>query len=197
MLDDYSLVNNIQNKVDRDASLNELVNRHSGIFYDIINKLVPNNSDICSRQDLFEDRELHIYNTAMKFDPEKGAKFSTFLGNETKWLCLNSYNKAKRKYCIPKTLEELDFINKIEGINVNNDELDRTLVNEIYFIINKHADPRVSKIFKMRYNDGKNNKLLPWKNIAPEVKLSIQGCINIHDGVISDLQNKLLKKELI
>ena len=192
MLDDQSLVNNIQNQVNSEKSLMELVNRHSGIFYEIINKFVPSNSHICSRHDLFDDRELHIYNTALKFDPDKGTKFSTFLGNETKWLCLNSYNKAKRKYCEPKSPEDLELLNKIyptESIDIN-------LINEIYFIIDKHPDSRVSRIFKMRYKDGKNHKLLPWKKIAPKVKLSIQGCINIHDNVISDLKNKLLKKEL-
>jgi DNA-directed RNA polymerase specialized sigma subunit len=191
-LDDFQLVFNLQKKVDTDNCLQELVNRHSGIFYDIINKFVPSNSDICSRKDLFDDRELHIYNTALKFDSSKGTKFSTFLGNETKWLCLNSYNKAKRKYCENKTPEELDFIDKFE----NNNTIDKNLINEIYFIINKHPDPRVSRIFKMRYKDGHNYKLLPWKNIAPKVKLSIQGCINIHDNVVMELKKKLLKKEL-
>jgi len=191
-LRDYELVGNIQKEVNIESSLKELVNRHSGIFYDIINKYVPKNSEFCCKDDLFEDRDLHIYNTALKFNPSKGTKFSTFLGNETKWLCLNSYNKAKRKHFETKTPEELDFLDKME----NNDNIDRNLVNEIYFIIQKHPDPRVSKIFKMRYNDGHNYKLLPWKKIAPEVKLSIQGCINIHDNVIVDLKNKLLKKEL-
>jgi len=192
MLADQLLVKNIQKSIDPDESLTELVNRHSGIFYEIINKFVPSNSAICSRKDLFEDRELHIYNTALKFDPEKGTKFSTFLGNETKWLCLNSYNKAKRKYCEPKAPEDLELLKRID----TNEKIDINLINEIYFLIEKHPDSRVSRIFKMRYNDGKNHKLLPWRMIATEVKLSIQGCINIHDNMISDLQNKLLKKEL-
>lgn len=128
----------------------------------------------------------------MKFDSTRGTKFSTFLGNETKWLCLNSYNRAKRKYCENRTPEELDSSDRIE----THEKIDTNLLNEIYFIIDKHPDLRVSKIFKMRYKEGDNYKLLPWKKVAPLVNLSIQGCINIHDTVIEDLKNKLLKKEL-
>jgi len=192
MQDDRRLVNNIQNEINSEESLKELVDRHSGIFYDIINKFVPSNSIFCSKDDLFAEREYHIYQAALKYDSNKGAKFSTFLGNETKWLCLNSYNKAKRKYCESKPPEELDFIDKIE----NNDIIDINLLNEIYFIIEKHPDPRVSKIFKMRYEDGENLKCLAWKHIGKKVGLSIQGCINIHDAVVKDLKNKLLKKEI-
>ena len=192
MPDDYKLVNNIQNETKCEESLKELVNRHSGIFYDIINKYVPNNSDLCSKEDLFADRDYYIYSDALKYNPDRGAKFSTFLGNETKWLCLNSYNKAKRKYCETKTPQELDFLDKLENCDI----IDTNLLNEIYFIIEKHPDSRVSRIFKMRYKDGDNFKCLPWKYIGKEVGLSIQGCINIHDTVVDDLKNKLLKKEI-
>ena len=192
MPDDYKLVNNIQNETKCEESLKELVNRHSGIFYDIINKYVPNNSDLCSKEDLFADRDYYIYSAALKYNPDRGAKFSTFLGNETKWLCLNSYNKAKRKYCETKTPQELDFLDKLENCDI----IDTNLLNEIYFIIEKHPDSRVSRIFKMRYKDGDNFKCLPWKYIGKEVGLSIQGCINIHDTVVDDLKNKLLKKEI-
>jgi len=191
-LRDDQLVFNIQREFEAEKCLLELVNRHSGIFYDIVNRYVPVDSDICSRDDLFDDRNFYIYSAALKYKSDKGTKFSTFLGNETKWLCLNSYNKAKRKNCVNKTPEEIDFLDKqdsIEGIDLN-------LLNEIYFIIDKHPDSRVSKIFKMRYKDGEKLKLLPWRLIGPKVKLSIQGCINIHDTVVEDLKNKLLKKEL-
>ena len=190
--EDFKLVSNIQSEIDTEQCLMELVNRHSGIFYDIINRYMPSNSDICSRDDLFEDRDFYIYTAALKFDSSKGTKFSTFLGNETKWLCLNSYNRARRKYCENRTPEELDTSDRIELY----EDIDQNLLNEIYFIIDKHPDSRVSKIFKMRYKEGENYKMLPWKKVAPFVNLSIQGCINIHDTVIEDLKNKLLKKEL-
>jgi DNA-directed RNA polymerase specialized sigma subunit len=188
--DDNNLVFQIQNNENTNACLQELINRHSGIFYDMVNKLVPSQSTVCNKSDLLNERDYHIYNSALKFDPNRGTKFSTFLGNETKWLCLNSYNKEKRRKIDYKTVEEINLVNNL------NDEskIDMHLLNEIMFIIDKHPDNRVSKIFRMRYNDGHNFKLLPWKKIAPHVNLSIQGCINVHDSVIKDIKRKLLNK---
>jgi hypothetical protein len=192
-MEDLELASNIKNDIDPEGSLIELVNRHSGIFYEIINKLVPKNSDLCSRRDLFDDREIHIYNTALKYNPDKGTKFSTFLGNETKWLCLNAYNKAKRKYMETRPPEELDFLSK----SGSHDSIeDVSLLNEIYFLINRHPDPRVATIFRMRYKEGDRHRCLSWNLIGEKVDLSIQGCINIHNQIIEDLKNKTLKKEI-
>ncbi len=191
-MDDNSLINNIKKEKNTDESLQSLVNKHSGIFYDMINRFVPADSKVCSKEDMMRDRDLLIYNSALKFDPSKGTKFSTFLGNETKWMCLNSYNKEIRKKCETIPPEEIDFLDKIDF----NDNIDLNLLNEIYFIIDKHPDLRVSKIFKMRYKEGEKSKCMAWKHIGKAVGLSIQGCINIHDNVVNELKNKILKKEI-
>lgn len=184
---DNELVESIKNEDNINACLQELINRHSGIFYDIVNKCVPSHSPVCNREDLFCERDLHIYNTALKFDPNKGTKFSTFLGNQTRYLCLNAFNKEVKRNIDYKTIEEINAINNLEEKN----KVDIHLLNEIYFIIDRHPDSRVSKVFKMRYQDGHNYKLLAWKDIAPEVNLSIQGCINLHDSVIVDIKKKI------
>ncbi len=192
MIDDNQLVSQIQQDKDAESALRALVERHSGIYYSIISKYVPTTSPICSRQDLFDDRDLQIYNAALKFDSTKGTKFSTFLGNETKWLCLNSYNKAKRKYFESRAPNDLDFLDKFD----ESDNIDRNLINEIYHMVEKHPDHRVAKIFQLRYKEGEGGKLLPWKYVAPHVELSIQGCINVHNSVIKDIKRKLVKKEI-
>lgn len=186
------MVENIKKCKDTESSLKELVNRHSGIYYSMINRYVPDKSLICSKSDLIEERDFHIYNAALKFNSEKGTKFSTFLGNETKWLCLNSYNKAKKKYCEATPPEELDFLDKLDL----GDGIDVRLLNEIFHMVERHPDHRVSKIFTLRYKEGVGDKLLPWKSVAPHVDLSIQGCINVHNSVIADIKNKLVDKEL-
>lgn len=191
-LNDEDLINCIKNDQDVNACLQELINRHSGIFYDMVNRFVPANSPVCNRQDLFNERDLHIYTSALKFDSEKGAKFSTFLGDQTKWLCLNTFNKEKKRNIDYKTVEEINKVNDLSGAN----EIDMHLLNEIFFIIDRHPDPRVSTVFKMRYKDGNNHKLLPWRLIAPHVSMSIQGCINLHESVILDIKKKLVKNKL-
>ena len=59
-------------------------------------------------------------------------------------------------------------------------------IKNVFKIINNSQDPRVQKIFKMRYQDGK--KLTPWKKIAKKLDLSIQGCINIHNKHLTEIK---------
>ena len=190
---DHELIKKIQNHEEVKPCLEELVARHSGIYFHTVTRYVPQGSMYCDRNDLFDDKEFNIYNAALKFNPDMGTKFSTFLGNETKWVCLNAYNKAKKKPLLTKPPEELDFIEK----TADNDIIDKVLLKEIFAMVNKHPDRRVGKIFKYRYQEGDGNKVLPWKHVAPHVGLSIQGCINVHDMVIKDLKRKLnLNKKL-
>ena len=55
-------------------------------------------------------------------------------------------------------------------------------------------DKRVEKIFNMRYrSQAGKRKLTPWRKIAKELDLSIQGCINIHNSAFKKLKKNLTK----
>ena len=56
--------------------------------------------------------------------------------------------------------------------------------------LEKEKDERIKKIIDKRYNVN-NHKLTPWKIIAEELDMSIQGCINIHDATVQKLKIKL------
>ena len=186
-LTDNFFIERIKSHTDVREALEVIIQRHSGIYFDIINRLVPENSPYCNKRDLCDDRVLNIYNATLKFDPRRGAKFSTFLGNETRWLCLNSYNKAKKKPMLTKAPDYVDF----PDTNKESEVIDQVLLREVFAIVGKNADWRAAKIFDLRYKKGKGNKSLPWKHVAPHVGLSIQGCINVHDTIIKDLKRKL------
>ena len=49
---DVELTHNLQNDIESEASLQELVNRHSGIFLDIVNNYIPNTSPTSHKQDI-------------------------------------------------------------------------------------------------------------------------------------------------
>ena len=95
--DDLTLVENIQNDIDVEESLRLIVERHSGIYIEMVNSYASPNSPFIDYEDLISDKEYKIYDAAKKFDKDRGAKFSTYLGNETKWMCLNIYNRNKRR----------------------------------------------------------------------------------------------------
>ena len=93
---DVELVSSVQEGIDASACLREIVNRHSGIYIEMVNHYMPESMPFVSRIDLIDDKEYNIYRAVLKYDPTRGTKFSTHLGNETKWMCLNLYNKNKK-----------------------------------------------------------------------------------------------------
>ena len=73
--------------------------------------------------------------------------------------------------------------------NISRDDF----LKKVLSIIKKDPDSRIAKIFSMRYLEGDNNKVMPWKNIGDNLELSIQGCINIHDKAINKIKKELSK----
>ena len=187
-LSDEELVGNIKRSINSESSLQELVNRHSGIYLDMVHNYTPK-YHATTLNEMIRDKEYQIYISALNFDPNKGAKFSTYLGNQTRWKCLNQYNKSKREPVVSIEDQSLDFFNsKIE----NNDESVsyNDVFNKIIEYALTHPDVRVGKIFQMRYVEGKRNNVMPWKKISENLKMSIQGCINIHNSTINNLKQK-------
>lgn len=185
---DRTLIEKICKGIEVKDSLDLLIDRHIGIFVGVINRFVPANSLFCDKSEIIEDKLYHIYNAAIRFDFKRNVKFSTFLANYTKYVCLNMYNKAKRRPMLSNNHEDYYLSNSSKD---NVDHSHKTLIKEIYSLVDKHPDRRVGKLLRLRYEEGKGNKTLSWKEVAPEVGLSIQGCINVHNMVIKDLKKKL------
>lgn len=191
-LDDICLINMVKDgKKNSSQAMTEIINRHSGIFIEMVNHYVPNNSPYCNKEEMIKEKSFYIYKALMKFDDSRGTKFSTHLGNEAKWLCLNSYNKAKSRGCFSCSNYEYD---KVEFENPHLELINKESLKKIMSIINEHPDDRVEKIFNMRYIEGENNKVMPWKKISKDLNMSIQGCINIHNKVIKKIQKRITKE---
>jgi DNA-directed RNA polymerase specialized sigma subunit len=67
----------------------------------------------------------------------------------------------------------------------------KDLLNKVLSVIDEHPDKRVKRIFNMRYIIGHKNKVMSWKKIGTVMKLSIQGCINIHNSAINSFKEQL------
>lgn len=186
---DEKIVSFIQNNIDVEENLNELIKRHSGICINMINNYMSRKSYPSLRDDLIKDKDLHIYQAALKFDFNKKVKFSTHLGNEVKWKCLNTYNKFKKNQTVIFEDSMLDFLNFNQS-DISS-EKDEDVFSEIINLANSHPDKRVKKIFYLRYVVGKNNSVMPWKNVSNQLGMSIQGCINIHNAAIKNLKYKI------
>ena len=191
LLKDEDLVKSIQNNQNSDTCLNVLIDRHSGLCVDMINSYMSKNYNESLRRELLNEKDFQIYNSALKYNPEKGSKFSTYLGNEIKWRCLNIYNKNKKR----KTIQvEEDLINHFNFINTKPADDKMEIFEDIISHASTHPDYRVGKIFNLRYVVGKNNSVMPWKLISKDLGMSIQGCINIHDSALNFFKNKIRKE---
>jgi hypothetical protein len=192
-LSDIDLINNIKNDIRTENSLEELISRHSGIYLDIVNSYMRNTYGNALKQDIINEKDLTIYNSALKYNEEKGAKFSTFLGNEAKWKCLNASNKNKKNNKFIEIEDgtfnsEKEKIIFIESPTKREEEILTSFGKEI----EKQKDKRIKRIFKLRYKG--NRKLTPWRKVSEQMNLSIQGCINIHNSALNKISKKIKQK---
>lgn len=188
---DIDLINNIKNQDSAEQSLRILIDRHSGLCVDMINSYVNKNNNESLRQELIKEKDYQIYVSALKYDPSKGSKFSTYLGNEIKWKCLNIYNKNKKHQNVPVEDHLIDYFSYISK-DQEDEHLD--VFDSIIEYTTKHPDHRVQKIFNLRYVVGKKNSVMPWKHISKEIGMSIQGCINIHNSTLKKIKNRIKKE---
>lgn len=189
---DEQLVNLIKLENDS-AALEELVNRHSGLYTAIVKKYIPSiNCSGISMNDIIENKTRIVYEAATSYEPLKG-KFNTWLGNHTKFFCLNSMTEnGKRVIC--DSAEDIDsLIDKIYFVIPENTYEEEAKL--IFDVLNKHPDPRLSKIFYMRFYLSKPQNT--FKYIAKKMNLSQQGVINLYRKATNYLKNhESLKKDL-
>ena len=192
-LSDIDLVNKIKQNQNTNQCLEELIYRHSGIYLDIVNSYMKRCPYPSLRDDIINDKAIAIYNSALRYDKDRGAKFSTFLGNEAKWKCLNATNKNKKNN---KYVEMDESKLSLDKIKVNKCENNTKLEEEVLSFFDKeletYPDTRVKKIFRMRYSG--LNKLTPWRKISKKMNLSIQGCINIHNADLKKISKNVKTK---
>ena len=193
-LQDNELVKDIKNDKKAEDSLQELIGRHTGIYLDIVNKYTKNGNST-NKLDLIDEKDYNIYQAALKYKDDKGTKFPTFLGNETKWICLNKHNKKKKEPQLSiEDIKESDILENKHS-KVSSEELE--IFSEAIKFSKNHQDERVEKIFEMRYITGEKNKVMPWKKISEELNMSIQGCINIHNSAIEKFKIELKDKNYV
>jgi DNA-directed RNA polymerase sigma subunit (sigma70/sigma32) len=193
-LEDLQLVDNIKKDTETEGCLQELIGRHTGIYLDIVNKYTIN-GNTTNRLDLIDEKDYNIYQAALKYEGDRGTKFPTFLGNETKWICLNKFNKRKKD---PQL--SIDDVKESDILRPKKEKLkqeDLEVFSEAIKLSKVHKDKRVEKIFEMRYITGEKNKVMPWKKISEELNMSIQGCINIHNSAVEKFKIELKDKDYV
>ena len=185
---DLTLISKIQENHFDEGSLMALIDRHSGIFHTMVNHYMSHPNFTLDKNQIVCEKDLTIYDSALNYDPDRNTKFSTHLANQTKWKCLNALNKKRKckEYFIDDENSYVEPYCESFIPDINKDEA-MILFQEC---LEKESDDRVKKIVDMRYGSA-NNKLTPWRAIADNLDLSIQGCINIHNKFINKVKSEI------
>jgi RNA polymerase sigma factor (sigma-70 family) len=182
---DLDLIKNIKDNRDNE-SLKCLINRHSGIFCEMVKRyqhfISQKGHD---PKDLFEDKDVIVYQSALSFNEDKNIKFSTWLGNQARYHCLNFLNKNSNYF--PTENEYLQ--NMIENKQDQRENFNKENCEYFLNILKSLKDKRVYKIFRMRFFS-QNKKNRSWNAIGKKLGISTQTAINIYNKHIDFLKIK-------
>ncbi len=190
MNEELEHINQIKENKKLDESLSFLYDKHSRIYYKIIHKYFSSEKYMAKKIELLQECKYHIYFAAIEFDFSKKTKFSSYLANKARWICLNFFNQEKRKSRLEDQPED---VNEDESSSLIPFVIKKEKFKKIFEEIERASDERVAKIFKIRYFDTSTNKLTSWKDVSSQLSLSVQGCINIHNKFLKKLQSKIDK----
>lgn len=138
-------------------------------------------------EDVLSDKDYIIYKSALSYNPKFNIKFSTWLGNQVRYHCLNKMNKDN----IYIAMEDSNlnyFVEKKPAENENTRANDAK--NFIFDILNSLQDRRIAEVFKLRYYENAP-KLMTWKTVSSLMNISSQTAINIHNRGKKIILNRL------
>ena len=174
-MEDKELIKKIKESNDNDSLL-KITAKHIKIYNFVCAKYKKNIRDF----DFELEAPLFFYNCAKSFDENKNMKFSTFLAQNARYMCLKL---IKKQSCANKFINDeilcLHAEDKDEPLYVNKDSINNILKD----------DERARNIIESRYFSG-TVKPKTFKEIAKKHNLSTMFIKTIHDNSIKKLKTK-------
>jgi RNA polymerase sigma factor (sigma-70 family) len=181
---DNQLINKVK-KNNCNDSLKELVDRHSGMIFNMGKKYCPScNLDL---NDLSDNKYWIIFNAIQSYNSEKGSKFSTWLGNQIRFFCLNHKNKNTK--LIPTENDSLEFFLN-DFLKKENTSNKKEVIDKIIDLFNQISDPNTKNAIYYRYFYNKE-RILNYAEIAEILKVTPQTVLNWHNKFIDFAKKKL------
>lgn len=188
------LIRRVKRLGDSEAFL-EICRRTERLFYKVCQKYSKRLTAAgISCEDIFEEKNVIIFHCVRTFDLRRKTKLSTWIGNYSRYLCLNSINE--RKMIFPSNDEEVH--KAIENAQTDDHDFNldslKNYKNYIYNILDQMGDQRMAEVVKLRYF---GDKKLIWEEVAKKTNLSVQTCLNLNRKSLNFLRNKLKSKEMM
>jgi len=184
---DLELIEDVKCQNCSDA-MKELEIRHSGVCFSMIKRYYNALSSTgLDPNEVAKEKHYIIYKSALNFYPDKNIKFSTWLGNQMRYHCLNSMNKNNSSVSMDN--EKIKNIIEQKQSNENTKIIQKDNYDYIFNILSQLKDARIERIFQIRYFSDKKN--VSWSKIAKDLNISTQTAINLHNKSLKFLKNKL------
>lgn len=184
MRDDLELISLIKKDNDSEA-LVELSSRHSGIFYETINRNMPFFSGTNTLDEIKDRRDYYAYRAASSYNEEKGA-FSTWFANQVRYACLSARTRESQSIFSESEEKDIDFPSKEVDVEK------RDLVRQISKFVNEKLKEKEKFVFNERVFGGKSFNV-----ISEELKLTPQAIQSIFANTRKKIQNKFKDASII
>lgn len=186
-LQDNELVDLVKQKNDGEALI-ELMERHSGIFHQIITDFIPPSLSLSQREDVFEEKPTFFYEAIRSYDESKKVKFSTWLANSARYKMLSKRTKEKQS---PDFCELND---EIQGSTELSPDLYTSLkieAEQALALVKEAYGEDAHQIFYARYFGGDNHTGETFSQIAKRVGVSPQAIQHKHANILAFLQENM------
>lgn len=172
-----------------DKSFSSLKKKHVGIcvrtITDYSGTLAASGYNV---NDIYEETDKIIFDAINSYDETKGAQFNTWLGNHTRYCCLNYINK-RNKEC--RTIYSEEYRSFLETISNDEEEVfNPEIIKQILDTIKDYEDKRAWQIFYLKYYKKKT-----WAEIGKEINLSHEGARQIHNKVVIFVKERISTEE--
>lgn len=178
---DIELINQVKDNSDNSALI-ELINRHTGIYISIVQNFSFRFPKI-QLEEIKDDRIYNIYEWIRDYKEDKGTKLSTYIGERTKYMCLDILNQTPDKVEITDENEPTSCDSVTS--NAENDDL----VEEAEMKATLAKDDRFVQIFKMRHPVIGRRKT--WRQIGKSFDISHERARQIYKENINPVQKHL------
>lgn len=166
-------------------SFEKLMENHAKLFYKICQKYIPIFKQVgAPKEDMLEDINFVFYKSVMSYKDCGKSKFSTWLGNHTRYACLNHINAYKNYNYLEESTLDIVAANSFSSASAVAREMEEKnkIKNDVDYVVSilaKMKDKRILKVYRLRYFS-KDKEKPTWARIAKKLRVSTQTAVNLH-----------------
>ncbi len=164
----------------RGKAFAELADRHTGIYVKIASQY-SGFSDKINLDELKDDKQYNMYKWIIKYDADRNMKVGTYIGEMTKYLCLNLLSQTPDQVPLEQVAERAAAPAPI-GQSTTEQEIQ---------ILEKKApvsDPEFWRIFRARHS---GEKPKAWREIGREMNMTHEWARQIYQRYIPRVQETI------